>query len=126
MKTILAVALGGALGSVMRYGVNIGSVKLLGAGFPWGTLFVNIAGSLAIGVLTEIFAQLWQPSPEIRVFLVTGLLGGFTTFLAFSLDAANLWQGGATAQALTYTFASVVLSIAALFVGLSAVRYLSA
>ncbi len=126
MKTILAIALGGALGSVLRYGVNVGAVKALGLNFPWGTLIVNVAGSFMIGLMAAVFAGHWQPSPEIRLFLVTGFLGGFTTFSAFSLDFATLWQAGDFPQALGYALVSVILSIGALFFALYLVRTLTA
>jgi CrcB protein len=126
MKTILAVMLGGGLGAGMRYGVNMSAVKLLGAGFPWATLFVNISGSLVIGILTGIFALTWQPSPEMKAFLITGILGGYTTFSAFSLDTVTLWEGGAGTTALIYIIVSFACSIAALFIGLTAVRMLTA
>lgn len=126
MKTILAIALGGALGSVLRYGVNVGAVKALGLNFPWGTLIVNVAGSFVIGLMTAIFAGYWKPSPEMRVFIITGFLGGFTTFSAFSLDVATLWQAEDLPQALGYALASVVLSIGALFLALYLVRTLTA
>lgn len=126
MKTILAVALGGALGSVLRYGTYAGAGKLLGAGYPWGTLIVNIVGSFLIGILAGLFANTWQPSNEIKAFLVTGLIGGFTTFSAFSLDFANLWNGGASFTAVSYAVISVVFSVLALFAGLLAVRLITA
>ncbi len=125
MKTILAIALGGALGSILRYGTYIGAGKLLGINFPWGTLIVNIAGSFLIGALTGIFALTWQPSEEMKLFLITGFLGGFTTFSAFSLDFANLWNGGATTTAILYVVVSVTVSIVALFAGLLAVRFIT-
>jgi CrcB protein len=118
--------LGGGLGAVMRYGVNVSAVKLLGANFPWATLFVNVTGSMIIGILTGIFALTWQPSPEMKAFLITGVLGGYTTFSAFSLDAVTLWEGGATATTAVYVAASFACSIAALFIGLTAVRMLTA
>ena len=126
MKTILAIALGGALGSVLRYGVYVGTGKMLGMSFPWGTLIVNVAGSFLIGVLTGVFANIWQPSQEMKLFLVTGFLGGFTTFSTFSLDFSNLWSEGATAMAAGYAVASVAFSVLALFAGLVAVRFLTA
>ncbi len=125
MKTILAIAAGGGLGSVLRYGVAVGAFRLLGEGFPWATLFVNVAGSFVIGLLTGIFAHVWQPSAEVRVFLITGLLGGFTTFSAFSLDTANLWQSGAAGMAMVYAGLSVVFSILAVFAGLGVIRILA-
>ena len=126
MKTILAIALGGALRSALRYGVNLGAVKVFGLNFPWGTLIVNVVGSFVIGLMTAVFAGYWQPSPEMRLFLVTGFLGGFTTFSAFSLDFATLWQAGDVSQALGYALVSVILSIGALFCALYLVRTLTA
>ena len=125
MKTILAIALGGALGSVLRYGTYIGAGKMLGMNFPWGTLIVNIVGSFLIGALTGMFASVWQPSEEMKLFLITGFLGGFTTFSAFSLDFANLWSGGSTTMAVVYVVVSVTVSIAALFAGLLAMRFIT-
>lgn len=87
MNAVLLVAAGGAAGSVLRYGVSAAGLALLGGAFPWGTLAVNVAGSAAIGVL----ASLGLPD-GLRLLLVTGLLGGFTTFSAFSLETAHLWQ----------------------------------
>ncbi|MBP7721416.1 MAG: fluoride efflux transporter CrcB [Alphaproteobacteria bacterium] len=125
MKTILAIALGGALGSVLRYGTYIGAGKMLGMNFPWGTLIVNIVGSFLIGALTGMFASVWQPPEEMKLFLITGFLGGFTTFSAFSLDFANLWSGGSTTMAVVYVVVSVTVSIAALFAGLLAMRFIT-
>lgn len=126
MKTILAIALGGALGSVLRHGANVAALRFMGDAFPWGTFFVNIAGSFVIGLLTGLFALYWQPSPEMRVFLVTGFLGGFTTFSTFSLDFSTLWESGAVTPALAYAVLSVVLSIGALFLALFLVRTIAA
>jgi CrcB protein len=125
MKTILAIALGGALGSVLRYGTYLGAGKMLGMNFPWGTLIVNIAGSFLIGALTGMFASVWQPSEEMKLFLITGFLGGFTTFSAFSLDFATMWNSGATTMAVLYVVVSVTISIVALFGGLLAVRFIT-
>jgi CrcB protein len=115
----LSVALGGAFGASARYGVAALMVRWLGPNFPWGTLTVNVVGSLAMGLLVESLALRFSVSPEVRVMLVTGFLGGFTTFSAFSLDTANLIERGATVPALTYVAVSVLLSVAALFVGLT-------
>jgi CrcB protein len=125
MKTILAIALGGALGSVLRYGTYLGAGKMLGMNFPWGTLIVNIAGSFLIGALTGMFASVWQPSEEMKLFLITGFLGGFTTFSAFSLDFATMWNSGAATMAVLYVVVSVTISIVALFGGLLAVRFIT-
>jgi len=121
------VFLGGGLGAAGRHGVNLAAARLLGLGFPWGTFIVNIAGSLVMGVLAGWFA--FQAgaglSQHARLFLMTGVLGGFTTFSAFSLDAVLLWERGAYGAAAVYVLASVLLSIAGLVAGLALVRAIS-
>lgn len=118
MSNVLLVAAGGAIGATLRHFVNMGALRLVGAGFPWGTFFINIAGSFAMGVFVELLARRFGASNEVRLFVATGILGGFTTFSAFSLDFAVLWERGAAGQALVYAAGSVVLSILALFAGL--------
>lgn len=115
MNPILQVALGGAAGSVARYGVTRAAAAV-SPGFPLGTLIVNVAGSLAMGVLA---AALLPRAGAQAPLLMTGLLGGFTTFSAFSLDAVTLWTRGAQGLAVGYVAASVALSLAALALGLS-------
>ena len=122
MRLLLFAAAGGAIGAGARHLVNIGFGRVLGVGFPWSTLFVNVLGSLLMGVLIEVLALRLNVSPEIRTLLVTGVLGGFTTFSAFSLDFAVLVERGETAGALVYALGSVGASIGALFIGLSLVR----
>lgn len=122
ISTIAAIATGGALGAVLRYGVNVTALKLFGDGFPWGTLMVNVLGSFAMGILIAVFAHYWQPSHAVKVFLVTGLLGAFTTFSAFSLDVSVLWERGAVMPAAGYVMSSVVLSVGALFLALALMR----
>jgi len=119
---ILAVAAGGALGSVARYLVGIGSTKLFGLAFPWGTLLINIVGSFLIGAFVELFALKWDLPQEARVFLTVGICGGFTTFSAFSLDAYVLIERGEWWLATAYVVGSVVLSIGALIAALHLVR----
>ena len=121
----LAVFVGGGLGAAMRHGVNRAALAWLGPGFPYGTLIVNVAGGLLMGVLAELFLAKGGGSQEFRLFLTTGFLGGFTTFSAFSLDAALMWQRSDYAALAAYVIASVLLSIAALFVGMAAVRGLT-
>jgi CrcB protein len=121
-STIGAIAAGGAIGAVLRHGANFLAVKMLGEGFPWGTLGVNVIGSFVMGFLIAFFAFVWQPPQELKFFLVTGLLGAFTTFSAFSLDVAMLWERGALLTAAAYIGASVVLSIGALFAAMAIVR----
>ncbi|MEJ0013153.1 MAG: fluoride efflux transporter CrcB [Bauldia sp.] len=126
MFQIVLVFLGGGLGSVARHGVNMTAGRL-GADFPWGTFIVNVVGSLAMGLIAGWLAfragESW--SQHARLLLTTGFLGGFTTFSAFSLDTATLWERGATGTAALYVVASVGLSLAALFAGLWVVRTLS-
>jgi len=119
MNHLFLVAAGGAIGASLRHGVNLAGLRLLGPGFPWSTLFVNIIGSLAMGLLAGWLARrAGLGSTELRLFLATGILGGFTTFSAFSLDFALLWERGDQAGAATYALASVLLSVGALFLGL--------
>ena len=124
MKTLLFVAMGGAVGASLRLLSVQFLTRILGLGFPYGTLFVNIAGSFAMGVLVELLAQRLQLSPETKVFLTTGLLGGFTTFSTFSLDAALMIEKKQFALSALYMGSSVILSISALFAGLWLVRSL--
>ena len=106
----------------MRHGVNVLAARTLGMGFPYGTLSVNIIGSPIMGLLAGYFAVRGDASQHWRLFLTTGILGGFTTFSAFSLDAALLCERGETPMAAFYVVASVSASIAALFLGLFVVR----
>lgn len=119
MTHILLVALGGAIGSVCRYIVGLLTLRWFGPQFPWGTISVNIVGSLAIGLFAELVARRFNASMELRLLLITGFLGGFTTFSAFSLDFISLWERGTTLAAAAYLVSSVGLSLAAVFVGLA-------
>lgn len=127
MIQTLLVFLGGGIGAAARHGVNIAAARLLGTAFPWGTLTVNVFGSLAMGLLVAWFAFRTDVgmTQHTRLFLTTGILGGFTTFSAFSLDTAVLWERGAMGIAAAYVAASVALSILALFAGLWIVRTIS-
>jgi CrcB protein len=117
------VATGGAIGASARHLVNMGALRLLGPGFPVGTLAVNVVGCLLMGVLAGAFAARSEMAGQGQwLFLATGILGGFTTFSAFSLEAVLLWERGAAFAALGYVFASVLLSLAALVAGLSLAR----
>ena len=120
----LIVAVGGGIGAAIRHLVNLASVRLLGTSFPWGTLAINIAGCFAMGVFIELLARRFNASNELRLFIATGVLGGFTTFSAFSLDFAVLWERGALLPAAGYVFASVVGSLMAVFLGLWLARSL--
>ena len=124
MYHLLIVALGGAIGAAIRHLVNLGSLRLVGPAFPWGTMAINIAGSFAMGVFVELLARRFNASNELRLFVAAGILGGFTTFSAFSLDFAVLWEKGAAASALAYALASVVGSLIAIFAGLWLARSL--
>jgi fluoride exporter len=122
--TILWVALGGAVGSAARYLVNAGAGRAFGPAFPWHTLIVNVVGCFAMGLLIELFARKLNAGHDARAFLTTGILGGFTTFSAFSLDFALLVERKVYGLAGLYAAGSVVLSLAAVFAGLSLVRAL--
>jgi CrcB protein len=118
MKMLIAVALGGAAGATGRYLFAAQALRLFGPGFPWGTLGVNILGSFVMGVIVEALALRFQVSPEMRVFLVTGVLGGFTTFSAFSLDVSLLLEKKDIGLAALYAFGSLGGAVLALFFGL--------
>ena len=126
MHLLMLATVGGAVGAGARYLVNVAALRWLGPQFPWATLFVNVAGSLAMGFLVALIGLRYQGSPELRTFLATGILGGFTTFSAFSLDAATLFDRGDTGLAMAYVLGSVVLSILALYAGLALARAFSA
>lgn len=121
MVHIAAVAAGGGLGAAARLVTGNWVLRLAGPGFPYGTMVVNIAGSLLMGLLIAWLSRRGGTG-TLQMFLATGVLGGFTTFSAFSLDVVTLWERGATGQAAAYVLASVVLSIAALFAGLALMR----
>jgi CrcB protein len=119
------VFLGGGVGAALRHGVNVLSARLLGTSFPWHTLVENVTGSLVMGLLAGWFAFKTDPSQAWRLFLTTGILGGYTTFSAFSLDTVLLYERGQTGLAALYVLVSVGLSIAGLFAGLALVRHFS-
>jgi len=116
------VFLGGGAGAAIRHGCNIAGLKLLGPAFPYATMFINVSGSLVMGLAAAWFALKGDASQHWRLFLTTGVLGGYTTFSAFSLDAALLYERGQLGLAAFYVIGSVVLSIAGLFAGLWLVR----
>ena len=127
MQSTFLVFLGAGIGGALRHGVNVGCARACGTAFPWGTLTVNVVGSLAMGLIAgwlnfKMEAGWSQP---VRLFLTTGILGGFTTFSAFSLDAVLLWERGAIGAAAAYVGVSVAASIAALVGGLALVRALA-
>ncbi len=120
----LIVFLGSGIGGALRHGVNIACARMWGTAFPWGTLTINVVGSLAMGLLAAWFAfkdgELW--SQHVRLLLTTGILGGFTTFSAFSLDAALLYERGQLGLALAYALGSGAVSVGGLLLGMFAVR----
>ena len=120
MTSVFSVALGGAIGAVGRYGVNVAATRLLGIGFPWGTVIVNVVGSFAMGVLIVWLAN--KGGMRFAPFLMTGVLGGFTTFSAFSLDAITLFERGQTLQAGAYVLGSVLTALIAIMAGMAATR----
>jgi len=117
---LLQVALGGALGASARYLTGVAAMRLIGPGFPWATLVVNIFGSFLMGVLIVVLAH--KGETRLAPFLMIGVLGGFTTFSAFSLDALTLFERGQVWVAAAYVIVSVVFSLGAIVAGLVAAR----
>ena len=126
MKLVLAIAAGGAIGAVGRHYVGVYALKWLGTAFPYGTLVVNVVGSFLMGVLVASMTVKWNVGNELRAFLTVGLLGGFTTFSAFSSDFATLMERGETVLAAGYVTVSVALALAGMFAGMSLMRVLHA
>jgi CrcB protein len=124
MKQVLAIALGGAAGSVLRYWTSLGAHHLFGRGFPYGTLAVNVLGSLAIGILYVLLVERSSLGVEWRAALITGFLGGFTTFSAFSLETMMLLEQAEHLKAVLNIAVSVALCLAAALIGLYAGRQL--
>lgn len=122
--TLAAVAIGGAVGSAARYLLMTAVGQWLGTQFPYGTLTVNALGCFTMGVLVELSALVWSPSPELRALVMVGVLGGFTTFSSFTLDVGVLVSRDDLWAAAGYVLASMVLTIAGFFAGLAAVRSL--
>jgi CrcB protein len=121
----LLVFVGGGLGSTLRQLVNVVSARYLGTAFPYHTFIINITGSIVMGLIAGYLAFKGDESQPWRLFLMTGILGGYTTFSAYSLDAALLYERGEVGLALFYVLGSVVFSIAGLFAGLALVRHLA-
>ncbi|HIF18679.1 MAG: fluoride efflux transporter CrcB [Cycloclasticus sp.] len=124
MSQILAIAAGGSLGAVMRHLVSTGVYSWFGRGFPYGTLTVNVLGSLAMGLLYELFLQRLSISPEVRALLLVGFLGAFTTFSAFSIETVHLIEQGDLLKAVGNILASVILCVLATWCGLLIARQL--
>ena len=116
------VLFGGGLGATLRHLINLTCARCLGTGFPWGTFIINITGSTVMGLIAGYLALKGEASLPWRLFLMTGILGGYTTFSAFSLDTALLYERGEIGLAAFYVLGSVVLSIAGLFAVLALVR----
>lgn len=123
--TYLLVFLGGGIGSTLRHVINMLSARTLGTAFPYSTFMINISGSLVMGLIAGYLAFKGDASQNWRLFLMTGILGGYTTFSAFSLDTAVLYERGELGLAAFYVLGSVILSIAGVFAGLAIVRHMS-
>ena len=121
----LLVFFGGGLGASLRHLINVTCARWLGFGFPWGTFIINITGSTVMGLIAGYLAFKGEASQPWRLFVMTGILGGYTTFSAYSLDAALLYERGELGLAALYVVGSVALSIAGLFAGLALVRQLT-
>jgi fluoride exporter len=119
------VFIGGGMGSTLRYLVNVVTPRFLGTDFPYHTFIINITGSTVMGLIAGYFAFRGDASQSWRLFLMTGILGGYTTFSAYSLDAAVLYERGAIGLALFYVVGSVVFSILGLFAGLALMRHMA-
>ncbi len=122
----LLVFIGGGLGSSLRHTINMVSTRYLGTAFPYHTFIINITGSIVMGLIAGYLAFKGDAAQSWRLFLMTGILGGYTTFSAFSLDTAMLYERGEIGLAVLYVLGSVVISIAGLFAGLALVRHLAA
>ena len=121
----LIVFFGGGLGAALRHGVNIWVARMVGTAFPYATMIENVTGSLVMGILAAYFAFKGDATQHWRLFMTTGILGGYTTFSAYSLDVALLYERGEIGLAALYASASMLLSIAGLFAGLALVRNFS-
>jgi fluoride exporter len=122
VNTLFWVALGGAVGSAARYGVVQATARVFGFAFPWGTLIVNVTGSFVMGLVTYYLLRKTTADEPLRWFLTTGVLGGYTTFSAFSFDAMTLMQRGEQVAAAGYILASVLISLLAVFAGFAIAR----
>jgi CrcB protein len=118
----LVVFVGGGLGSMLRHGVNVTAARMFGTGFPFGTLVANITGCFVMGLIAGYLAFRGDASQTWRLFLMTGVLGGYTTFSAFSLDALLLWERGQAGLAALYVVASVVLALLGVVIGMALTR----
>ena len=119
----LLVFVGGGIGASLRHFINVTCAKCIGVEFPWGTFIINITGSLVMGLIAGYLAFRGEPAQAWRLFLMTGILGGYTTFSAFSLDTALLYERSELGLAALYVLGSVGLAIGGLFAGLALARY---
>lgn len=124
MSNLVYIAAGGAIGAILRYTVTGAVFRLVPGAFPWGTLLVNITGCLAIGAVWHLFEGFYI-TPNMRLFLMVGLLGAYTTFSSFGLETLNLLREGEVGHALFYVLASNIVGVAAVYVGLLAARGLT-
>lgn len=125
MTDFFLVFLGGGLGAMLRHLVNISCARCVGTAFPYSTFIINISGSTVMGLIAGYLAFKGAASQPWRLFLMTGILGGYTTFSAYSLDAALLYERGQLGLAAFYVIGSVVFSIAGLFAGLALIRHMT-
>ena len=122
MKPVLLVALGGALGSVLRYLTGVVAARWLGLEFPWGTLIVNLVGSFLIGVVNELASDAFTLSPEARLFLAAGVMGGLTTYSTFSYETVRLMEAQAWTSAWINVVVTTAICVGLCFGGIAAVR----
>jgi CrcB protein len=123
MNVFLAIGLGGGFGALLRHYLNGAVTAWLGTGFPYGIMVINILGSLLMGLMIGLFAHVGEIPPHWKVFLTTGVLGGFTTFSTFSLDSALLLERGDYGMAAFYIVGSVIISLAALMLAMWGTRF---
>jgi len=117
LKTLLFIAVGGSIGAVLRYSASLGVASIMGRGFPYGTLFVNVVGSLLIGLLSVMMLERFNVGPEWRAAIFVGVLGSFTTFSTFSLETLNLIEQGELIAAITNVLLSIVVCLIAVWLG---------
>jgi len=117
LKALIFIAIGGAAGAVLRYGASLSVYSLLGRGFPYGTLFVNVSGSLLMGLLSVIMLERFNIGPEWRAAVLVGVLGSFTTFSTFSIETLNLLEQGDVMRAMTNIVLSVLVCLVAVWFG---------
>jgi fluoride exporter len=118
----LLVFVGAGLGGMLRHAVNMLTLRWFGPNFPWGTFLINITGSIAMGLVVGFLAHRNLPGTSLRLFVATGVLGGYTTFSTFSLDTIALWERGEAANAIAYVFGSLLFAFAGLWLGMAVFR----